>query len=425
MKITKNYLYYLIAILIFIVVQMLFDKELVIDTKSHFHIRSQSDSFELGGKSNANLKIIDDRIILNCEINKSDYAWPFCNITFKFYDDTNFKISNGINLNDFEFIQIKAKYINHENLGLRLQLRSYDEAYASIDNQESWKFIGLEYWPKPNNIITNVPINALQVPNWWRIHNKIDLIHSGPDYRNVMVLELATASNIPLGSYQIELEEIKFIGKYLSKEETYGSIVLVVIFYMFYILVVGIIEKTRLKNKLNNIVSTNKLLHQKNKNLVKLVNIDELTNTLNRRACHDIFSLKFDSLCVIFMDLDHFKHINDNYGHEVGDAVLQLFSRLVNMNIRDRDFFIRWGGEEFLLVSPDFNIKEAKDVSYKIKALITEYKWPHDINMTCSFGVAEMQKGESQESVINRADKALYIAKESGRNRIILAEDNY
>jgi hypothetical protein len=357
MNIFKNTLYTLIAILTAITLQMLFDKELILDAKSNFDIRAQCDSFELGGKSKAEFKIINDKIILNCEVKKSDYAWPFCNITFKFYDDSELKVSDGIDFSNFDFIQIKAKYINHEGLGLRLQLRSFDEAYATKDNTETWKFIGLEYWPESKNSVSKIPINALQVPSWWIIHNKVDLENSGPDYNNVMVLEFATASGIPPGSYEIEVEEIKLVGKYLTKEATYGTIVFVVIFGLLYILIKAIIEKARLNNKLDNIVSTNKLLHQKNKNLSKLVNIDELTKTLNRRVCQEIFELNFSKLCVIFMDLDHFKQVNDNYGHDVGDLVLQKFAKLVNHNIRDRDFFIRWGGEEFLLVSPDFNIE--------------------------------------------------------------------
>jgi diguanylate cyclase (GGDEF)-like protein len=425
MNIFKNTLYTLIAILTAITVQILFDKELVLDAKANFDIRAQSDSFELGGKSKADLKIINDKIILNCEIIKSAYAWPFCNITFKFYDDSELKISDGINFSNFEFIQIKAKYINKKGLGIRLQLRSFDESYASKNDTETWKFIGLEYWPKPNSSVSKIPLNALQVPSWWIIHNKVDLINSGPDYNNVMVLEFATASGIPPGLYEVEVEEIKLVGKYITKEATYGTIVVVVILGLLYIIIKAIIEKSRLNKKLGNIVSTNKLLHQKNKNLSKLVNIDELTQTLNRRACQEIFDLDFSKLCVIFMDLDHFKQVNDNYGHDVGDLVLQKFAELINHNIRDRDFFIRWGGEEFLLVSPDFNIEEAVDVSHKIKQLISECEWPHNINITCSFGVSERQKGEHEESVIGRADKALYKAKQSGRNKVVVAEDHF
>lgn len=125
------------------------------------------------------------------------------------------------------------------------------------------------------------------------------------------------------------------------------------------------------------------------------------------------------------MDIDHFKQINDTFGHDVGDVVLQQFATLINLNIRDRDFFIRWGGEEFLLISPDFNIEEAKEVSYKIKKLISEYQWPNNLKITCSFGVAERQKDESAESVISRADKALYQAKQSGRNQVVVAQDRY
>lgn len=424
MKLFKNNVYFLIAILAFISVQLLFDKELVIDATTNFDIRTQSDAYELGGSSTSSFEIVDNKIVLHCEIKQSAYQWPFCNLTFKFYDDRDRKISDGINFTTFEYIQVNAKYVNNPGLGLKIQLRSFDEAYATKDKTESWKFMGLEYWPEADNALAKIPINALQVPNWWIFSNKVALENSGPDFNNVMLLELATASGIPPGSYQIEVQEIKLVGRYLSKQATYGIIVIAVIFSLIYILVREMLEKSRLNKNLNKIVGTNKQLHQKNENLSKLVNIDELTNTLNRRACQEIFNLKFERLCVIFMDLDYFKKINDTYGHEVGDKVLLQFATLINLNIRDRDFLIRWGGEEFLLISPDFNITEAKEVSYKIKRLISEYPWPENLKITCSFGVAERKNGESAESVINRADQALYLAKQNGRNQVIVAEDS-
>ena len=424
MNIFKNSLFFLLFILSFISVQLLFDKELVINANAGFDIRTQSDSYELGGSSISDLKIVDNKMILNCEIKNSDYQWPFCNITFKFYDDTNFIISDGIDLSNYEYLQVDARYVGHDDLGIKIQLRSFDEAYAVKEKTETWKFIGLEYWPEPDTSVAKIPVNALQVPNWWIIHNKVPLAHSGPDYNNVMVLELATASGIAEGSYQIEVKEIKLVGRYLSKQTTYGIIVILVIFSLIYTLLTELIEKNRLKNNLTNIVGTNKQLHQKNESLSKLINIDELTKTLNRRACQDIFNLKFERLCVIFMDIDYFKQINDSFGHDVGDTVLQQFATLINLNIRDRDFFVRWGGEEFVLISPDFNIDEAQEVSFKIKRLISQYQWPHNIKLSCSFGVAERLNDESAESVISRADKALYVAKRNGRDQVVIAEGN-
>lgn len=421
MKIFKHKLGFVAVALFLLLGQTLLEKELVLDANSSYSYLTATDAFQLGGTSSSSLETNDGSIILNCEIKKSDYAWPFCNITFTFYYHGESIVGDGLNFNDYEFMVIKAEYKNRKDLSLRLQMRAFDPIYAVKDNFESWKFMGIEFWPKSTGE-TVIPLDTLQVPSWWRIQNKIDVLNSGLDFDNVMVLELATGSNTSAGSYQIVIEEIKLVGRYISKERTYGIIVFLVVLVVIYMVGSSILDKSRLRRGFNSLLQTNKSLHTENTSLSALVKIDELTKTLNRRACFDIFKCKFDQLCVIFMDIDHFKSINDTHGHDVGDLVLQQFAKLVNANIRDRDFFIRWGGEEFLLISPDYKLSEAQDIADKLRQLMSEATWPNSIKLTCSFGVAQKYEDETVETVISRADKALYSAKFKGRNRVELSE---
>ena len=129
-------------------------------------------------------------------------------------------------------------------------------------------------------------------------------------------------------------------------------------------------------------------------------------------------------LSLVICDLDHFKQINDKFGHQVGDSVLQLFAALLVKNIKGRDTAIRYGGEEFALILPDTGIEGAKHVTENIRCDLEASNWRVSTTrqpigkITASFGLAELKVDEDIQQLVKRADRHLYIAKESGRNRI-------
>jgi len=116
--------------------------------------------------------------------------------------------------------------------------------------------------------------------------------------------------------------------------------------------------------------------------------------------------------------MDHFKKINDNYGHDVGDKVLIEYTKLISSYLRDSDIFCRIGGEEFALILPHVNKSDAYKIADKIRIKVQEHK--EILAVTMSFGVTEYVKGEDLESTFKRADKALYEAKNGGRNRAVV-----
>ncbi|WP_243544538.1 GGDEF domain-containing response regulator [Pseudodesulfovibrio tunisiensis] len=153
---------------------------------------------------------------------------------------------------------------------------------------------------------------------------------------------------------------------------------------------------------------------------------DPLTRALNRRSFlrlldRHMFSGKPFSL--IMFDIDHFKSINDTYGHDVGDAVLREISALVRENIRETDTLARWGGEEFMVLAGNSAPDRAAHEAERLRSAVAEFAFtgvPGQI--TSSFGVARHVLGEDQETLLKRVDQALYQAKENGRNRIVLDE---
>nr|WP_232374054.1 GGDEF domain-containing protein [Leptospira chreensis] len=130
----------------------------------------------------------------------------------------------------------------------------------------------------------------------------------------------------------------------------------------------------------------------------------------------------------ILFDLDHFKSINDNYGHDIGDLVLQEFSSILKTSLRKQDFSARWGGEEFIVLLPDTNLDGAEIVAEKIRNLISLIRLSvnqTEIKCSVSAGVAIMNSKETTaDSVIKKADNLLYEAKKRGRNQIC-SEKNF
>ena len=162
------------------------------------------------------------------------------------------------------------------------------------------------------------------------------------------------------------------------------------------------------------------------KNLEKLATTDKLTGIYNRHKFDEIFkaeigrALRYKTpLALIMFDIDHFKDVNDNYGHNVGDKVLQAITDIVKSNIRDTDIFARWGGEEFVILSPQTQRESAVALAQKLRKAIESFLFVQKLTLTCSFGMAFYKENESRDNFIKTADDALYQAKKQGRNRVV------
>ena len=159
--------------------------------------------------------------------------------------------------------------------------------------------------------------------------------------------------------------------------------------------------------------------------LEKLSTTDGLTGLCNRARLGQVLEhelnryVRYGNSCsLIMIDIDHFKTVNDSYGHQVGDRVLIEFANVLREGTRATDIVGRWGGEEFLVVCPDTDIAAAHAVAEKLRHLIASHAFPVVENMTGSFGVASLGTDEVFDAVISRADAALYRAKDNGRNKV-------
>ena len=153
--------------------------------------------------------------------------------------------------------------------------------------------------------------------------------------------------------------------------------------------------------------------------------IDHLTNALSKDSFNEIIGFKIieskhtnSPLSMILFDIDHFKKINDTYGHLVGDTVLRELAEVVRGNIRESEYFVRWGGEEFIVLLPGTSLEGAKMVAEKLRRAIVAHHFPTVGRVTSSFGVTALHTDDTIKTFLQRCDEALYEAKEAGRNRV-------
>jgi diguanylate cyclase len=163
---------------------------------------------------------------------------------------------------------------------------------------------------------------------------------------------------------------------------------------------------------------------------------DTLTGLANRRALDDFFRLaqmrameSGEPLTAFMIDIDHFKRFNDNYGHQVGDQVLKLMATGLREHVRDNDVIARYGGEELIAVLAGTDLEACRQIAERIRCVIAERRirrrttGEEILSITISVGVAEFRLGESVDNLIERCDRALYLAKREGRNCVMTEND--
>lgn len=153
---------------------------------------------------------------------------------------------------------------------------------------------------------------------------------------------------------------------------------------------------------------------------------DTLTRCFNRMKFNDELHSEIERsrrygvpMSLVLYDYDYFKTINDQFGHPAGDLVLIRTSRLIRQSIRTVDILARWGGEEFMLLLPDTPLGPAADLAGRLKDKIAACDCGPVEQVTCSFGVTELREGDTMESLLQRVDDLLYIAKQQGRNQVV------
>ena len=161
------------------------------------------------------------------------------------------------------------------------------------------------------------------------------------------------------------------------------------------------------------------------KRIEELSVTDKLTGLYNRLKLDELMLIKIEAFrrynvdfSIILLDIDNFKSVNDTYGHDVGDYVLQTIAKTLRTHIRITDIIGRWGGEEFLIICNNTNLDNSKILAENIRKIVENIKFDKVGTKTISLGLSEFQKDDDVKSIFKRADDALYEAKTTGKNKV-------
>jgi len=186
------------------------------------------------------------------------------------------------------------------------------------------------------------------------------------------------------------------------------------------------VDVTELKEAQSKLAEAHATMAIQNRKLARASITDNLTKLANRLRLDEVMQLETQHalsegtpLSAILLDIDLFKSVNDTFGHNVGDIVIKEIAAILSKGVRAEDTPGRWGGEEFLILMPATNLSGAMEMAENLRKQIEEHRFAEVGQKTSSFGVAQFCEGETITSFINRADEALYEAKESGRNSVV------
>jgi len=383
----------------------------------------RDDSAE-GGASHAALARAGNGLVLDCTL-KAGYAWPYCGFFFAAGIGPE-----GIDLSGFDTVTIDLEQIGPPPHLMRLYLRNFEPGFSRMEAWETQKVNEVEFDVPERGPIT-IPLKLFRTAAWWNTAQHVPLLQRDVRIDHVTDVELYTGGGTALGQHRLVLQSVRFQGKRIGQHRLLLLLAGTWIAFGVAWLALGLahyrdnLNASRLRlAKLSNI---NRALELEARELAGQVCIDALTGALNRQGLRDMLLKEFVTddgarvdYAVMFVDIDHFKRINDGHGHAVGDAVLRQFADMVKLGIRATDKFVRWGGEEFLIVCPGTDTPSAGALAEKLRAAMARETWPQALRVTASFGITATHSGENFGDAIERADRALYRAKENGRDRIEL-----
>lgn len=388
------------------------------------YIIAQTDSAD-GGNSAVKLIRTDSSVVVDYEL-REGYAYPFAGIKILLGDGR----TKGMDISHYDSIFVWIKPRGEGTV--RLYMRSYDPAIYREDDESSLKFNELEFFPLEETYPAVFVPQEFRVASWWVAQNEINVHKARVDLSNVPLIEIQTGTNAPLGYGTMEIRGLCFKGKKIAWADLVTIIVAIWFVTFLIILIIRFFDYSREraanKKKREELEKNLRALEIEKSEYEKSSKEDPLTGCLNRAGFSSVLMREQENLVkngspvsFVILDIDHFKDVNDTWGHNVGDEVLVNLTKLIQGKIRNTDALVRWGGEEFVILCGDTPIQNAQFLAEKLRHAIETTQLIKQQVVTCSFGIAEMIAGEDPKRLFDRADKALYASKEGGRNRVTSA----
>ena len=374
------------------------------------------DDSSSGGASHAELvgEAKGGPLAMRCEI-KPGFQWPYCEMQIEM-------LGRDLDATRFSHIRLwlhaDGPTLDNSPPQLRVFLRNFHPAYSAkgqgVDLKPHEVVLSPSAQPQP----VELRLSQFMISSWWAQTHPLPVALMGPQMDRIRVFSLSTGGQVAPGVHLIRLDRAELVGNWVPPETFRLGLVGL---WMFSLLGYLVWESWMVRGRL-------RLSVQRSRMLEKLALRDPLTQVSNREGLNRSLDLVLRAqaelsfpLSIVFVDADHFKRINDEHGHDVGDQVLKCLAQTLRANLPKDDLLARWGGEEFVIVMPQTPLQEAAAVAERLRQVLAATTWPEGLEVTASWGVAQASRESELENAMREADQAMYRAKRDGRNRVISA----
>lgn len=352
----------------------------------------------------------------DCDL-RAGNPYPYCG--YELFVDRN-RGTHGLNLTNMRSLTIAMMY-EGQATSFRVHLKNFDPHYSRATDDDTPKYLRVEADTTPGKWQrTSFVPDDFGVADWWLRKYKLAPQYGRPQFDNITSLIIETGSEAPLGPHAFRIRDIEIRTAIMSDAQWYslllGLWILMIVAYLGY----------RLSNLRRALSERRTLEALALREAQEAARHDHLTKVLNRRGVTERFeelrrARREAAMTIILIDIDHFKALNDRFGHAYGDRVLAQIAGVISRNVRAVDLVARWGGEEFVVVCAGIDRRGAQRVSEKIRECIEAFDFGEGGRITASFGIHWSNAPETELSqMVALADIALYAAKAGGRNCVRL-----
>lgn len=395
--------------------------EIVPDSHTGIYLTNDANQ---GGRSVGQLAVANGVAQLDCTTRPSK-VFAFCGFMLPI---GNRALAQGIDFTQYSSLAFELSFESDVRDTVLIYLHS-----KQVHKGESRTRIHMHpIAPKPGLSHYQLELEDFFVPSWWLLYFAKDQSDSAVDLTNVVGFQLTTGDNRAVKSTQLALGKVRLTGKWISAGQLYFILLMGGLAILLVHSIASVLEY-RAKYRASRVRSEeldtlNKLLSVERDKYENLSKTDPLTGCVNRIGARELFEQLVSTppsggpkASLILLDIDHFKDVNDTYGHAEGDRILVELTSYIRDHTRAEDTFVRWGGEEFAIICPRTSGQQARVMAEHLRTQLATAIHVQNKPITCSFGVAELMDS-GVEAWFRRTDDALYQAKHDGRNRVVLAQ---
>lgn len=346
-----------------------------------------------------------------------------------FFIDLNRRAEGrGVDLSGYQELVLGVRYRGTGEY-LRVSVASFVPGQSDVKDHATWRpqsgYVHVNQLDKP---VVMKPA-GWAVPDWWLMSKAALKVADGIDYSNSVTLTLDVPYRGQKNWYDIEVTQLELRGELISAAQLYLLLLCAWFVVVASVIASRLAEARRRRSEhlqlISRLVNQEQNLRAEQVELRRKATMDPLTDALNRNgldaALRDLGDAPLD-YALFLVDVDHFKAINDRWGHDVGDLVLRKVASLLKEHLRTDDLVCRWGGEEFIVCARCSLVDSVKLADKILRGIATGSfsvpQVPHRLSVTVSIGVSALSGRADFDAAVRRADAAMYRAKQRGRNRL-------